>query len=56
MPMKERPTPEPVAFVIDDDASVRDSLNNLLKSVGHRSELSNATHSFMNFHRAAKTT
>jgi FixJ family two-component response regulator len=32
--MKERPTPEQVVFVIDDDASVRDSLKNLLDSVG----------------------
>ena len=37
--MKERPTPEPVVFVIDDDASVRDSLKNLLESVGLHAEL-----------------
>ena len=47
--MKERPTPEPVVFVIDDDASVRDSLNNLLESVGLRAELFDSAHAFMNF-------
>ena len=37
--MKERHTPEPVVFVIDDDASVRDSLKNLLETVGLHAEL-----------------
>ena len=37
--MKVRPTSEPVVFVIDDDASVRDSLKNLLETVGLHVEL-----------------
>ena len=49
--MKERPTPEPVVFVIDDDASVRDSLKNLLESVGLHAELFDSAHAFMKFHR-----
>ena len=48
MPLKERPTPEPVVFVIDDDASVRDSLKNLLESVGLHAELFDSAHAFMN--------
>ena len=39
MRMKEPPTPEPVVFVIDDDASVRNSLKNLLETVGLHAEL-----------------
>ena len=47
--MKERLTPEPVVFVIDDDASVRDSLKNLLETVGLHAELFNSAQAFMNF-------
>ena len=46
--MKERPTPEQVVFVIDDDASVRDSLKNLLESVGLHAELFDSAQAFMN--------
>ena len=45
--MKERPIPEQVVFVIDDDASVRDSLRNLLESVGLHADSAQA---FMKFH------
>ena len=47
--MKERSTPELVVFVIDDDASVRDLLKNLLESVGLHAELFESVHAFMNF-------
>jgi RNA polymerase sigma factor (sigma-70 family) len=49
--MKERPSPEPVVFVIDDDASVRDSLKNLLESVGLHTELFDSTQTFLDFRR-----
>ena len=46
MPMKERAPSEPVVFVIDDDASVRDSLKNLLESVGLHAELFDSPQAF----------
>ena len=49
--MKERPSPEPVVFVIDDDASVRDSLKNLLESVGLHAELFDSAQAFLDFRR-----
>ena len=49
--MKERPSPEPVVFVIDDDASVRDSLKNLFESVGLHAELFDSPHAFLAFRR-----
>jgi FixJ family two-component response regulator len=49
--MKERPTFASVVFVIDDDASVRGSLKNLLESVGLHVELFESAHAFMNFSR-----
>jgi FixJ family two-component response regulator len=49
MPMKGRPTPEQVVFVIDDDASVRDSLKNLLESVGLHAELFDSAQAFMSY-------
>jgi RNA polymerase sigma factor (sigma-70 family) len=49
--MKERPSPEPIVFVIDDDASVRDSLKNLLESVGLHAELFDSTQAFLDFRR-----
>jgi len=52
MAMKQRPTPEQVVFVIDDDASVRDSLKNLLESVGLHVELFDSAQDFMNYHPA----
>ena len=47
--MKGHPTPEQVVFVIDDDASVRDSLKNLLESVGLHAELFDSAQAFMNY-------
>jgi FixJ family two-component response regulator len=47
--MKGRPTPEQVVFVIDDDASVRDSLKNLLESVGLHAELFDSAQAFMSY-------
>jgi FixJ family two-component response regulator len=47
--MKEHPTPEQVVFVVDDDASVRDSLKNLLESVELHAELFDSAQAFMNF-------
>ncbi len=49
--MKERSPPEPVVFVIDDDASVRESLKNLLETVGLHAELFDSAPAFMRFHR-----
>jgi FixJ family two-component response regulator len=49
--MTETPASEPIVFVIDDDASVRDSLKNLLESVGLRAELFDSTQAFLNFRR-----
>ena len=50
MAMKERAIPEQIVFVIDDDASVRDSLKNLLESVGLHAELFDSAQAFMKFH------
>jgi FixJ family two-component response regulator len=50
MAMKEHPIPEQVVFVIDDDASVRDSLKNLLESVGLHAELFDSAQAFMKSH------
>jgi FixJ family two-component response regulator len=50
MAMKDRPVPEQVVFVIDDDASVRDSLKNLLESVGLHAELFDSAQCFINYH------
>ncbi len=49
--MKERSPPEPVVFVIDDDVSVRDSLKNLLETVGLHTELFDSAQAFMRFCR-----
>ncbi|HEX7920016.1 MAG TPA: response regulator transcription factor [Bradyrhizobium sp.] len=38
---------EPIVFVVDDDASVRDSLNNLLRSVGLRTTAFGSAHEFL---------
>jgi FixJ family two-component response regulator len=48
--MKDHPALEPVVFVIDDDASVRESLKNLLETVGLHTELFDSAHAFMDFH------
>ncbi len=50
-----RPTPsrnvasaeEPIVFVIDDDASVREALSNLFRSVGLRVEVFGSAHEFL---------
>lgn len=42
---------ESAVFVIEDDASVRESLSNLLESVGLHAELFDSTYSFLNFCR-----
>ena len=49
--MKARPSLEPVVFVIDDDASVRESLKNLLESVGLRAEVFPSAQAFLHFQR-----
>ena len=38
---------EPVVFVVDDDASVRDALSNLFRSVGLRVEVFGSAHEFL---------
>jgi FixJ family two-component response regulator len=38
---------EPVVFVIDDDASVREALSNLFRSVGLRAEAFGSAHEFL---------
>src|SRR5213078_5206473 len=40
-------TEEPVVFVVDDDASVRDALSNLFRSVGLRVEVFGSAHEFL---------
>ena len=49
--MKPRPSHDPVVFVIDDDASVRESLKNLLESVGLRAEVFPSAQAFTDFQR-----
>ena len=49
--MKARPSLEPFVFVIDDDASVRESLKNLLESVGLRAEVFPSAQAFLDFQR-----
>jgi FixJ family two-component response regulator len=48
--MKERTLLEPIVYVIDDDASVRESLRNLLETVGLHAELFDSARAFMDFH------
>jgi len=38
---------EPVVFVVDDDASMRDALSNLFRSVGLRTEVFGSAHEFL---------
>lgn len=38
---------EPIVFVVDDDASVRDALSNLFRSVGLRTEAFGSAHEFL---------
>ena len=42
---------EPVVYVIDDDASVRASIEGLLRSVGHTVVTFDSTQSFLEFSR-----
>ncbi|MHC2338475.1 response regulator transcription factor [Bradyrhizobium sp. USDA 4454] len=38
---------DPIVFVVDDDASVRDALNNLFRSVGLRTAVFGSAHEFL---------
>jgi FixJ family two-component response regulator len=40
---------EPVVFVVDDDASVREALSNLFRSVGLRAEAFGSAHEFLQY-------
>ena len=42
---------EPIVFVVDDDASVRDAIGNLLESVGIRAQMFGSTEEFMRAQR-----
>jgi len=42
------PEPRPTIFVVDDDASVRDAISNLLESVGLQAQLFGSTEEFRN--------
>jgi len=42
------PEPRPTIFVVDDDASVRDAISNLLESVGLQARLFGSTEEFRN--------
>ena len=44
--------PDPVVFVVDDDASVRDAVKKLLASVGLRVETFGSAHEFLNHKRS----
>lgn len=46
------PDPNSTVFVIDDDVSVRESVGNLLKSVGLRAEVFGSTEQFMSVKRS----
>src|SRR6476646_8631765 len=50
--MKKQPTIESVVFVIDDDASVRESLQSLFDSVGLHVELFGSADAFLQSHRS----
>src|SRR5260370_31717430 len=43
--------PDPVVFVVDDDASVRDDVKRLIASVGLRVETFGSAHEFLNHKR-----
>jgi FixJ family two-component response regulator len=43
--------PDPIVFVVDDDASVRDAVRKLLASVGLRVETFGSAHEFLNHKR-----
>ena len=45
------PDPAPIVFVVDDDASVRDAVSNLLESVGMHTEVFGSTEGFLNAER-----
>lgn len=46
------PEQEPVVYVVDDDASIRASIESLLRSVGHTVVTFDSTQSFLGFSRA----
>jgi FixJ family two-component response regulator len=50
---KETPDAQPVVFVIDDDASVRDALSSLFRSVGLRVKLFTSAAEFLNTEASA---
>src|SRR5258708_25961584 len=43
--------PDPIVFVVDDDASVRDAVRRLIASVGLRVETFGSAHEFLNHKR-----
>jgi FixJ family two-component response regulator len=45
--MSEKSGTSPVVFVVDDDASVRESLKELLESVGLRAEVFDSADAFL---------
>ncbi|SRR6266702_1436639 len=47
--MTERPTPRSIVFVIDDDASLREALKSLLRSVGLEVELFGSAADFLKY-------
>jgi FixJ family two-component response regulator len=47
--MTERPAPRPIVFVIDDDASLREGIKSLLRSVGLEVELFGSAADFLKY-------
>jgi FixJ family two-component response regulator len=43
--------PDPIVFVVDDDAAVRDAVKMLIASVGLRVETFGSAHEFLNHNR-----
>jgi FixJ family two-component response regulator len=48
---RQTSSPEPMVFVVDDDASVRESLSSLFRSVGLRVELFSSAQAFLKHQR-----
>lgn len=49
-PISNNPS-EPVVFIVDDDAALRESLGSLLRSIGLRVELFGSVAEFMTYQR-----
>jgi FixJ family two-component response regulator len=49
--MTEMAEANPIVFVVDDDASVRDAIGNLLESIGVRAQMFSSTEEFMQARR-----